>query len=82
MAYDTGELDLQAKIQIRLTDATPPRGMTMREGWTPGEQFRLETTLGRSTSTRPCLRRSRRELEVSKKQLSTIVNELPRPTQG
>src|ERR1700727_1280036 len=77
MAYDTGELDLQAKIQIRLADATPPRDFTMPEGWTPGVPFRLETTLGRCyfnetlPASFPFV-----NYEVSKKQLSTIVNEL------
>ena len=77
MAYDTGELDLQAKIQIRLTEATPPRDFTPPEGWTPGDRFRLETTLGRCyfnetlPATFPFV-----NYEVSKKQLSTIVNEL------
>jgi len=33
MAYDTGELDLQAKIQMRLSDVTPPRGYATPEGW-------------------------------------------------
>jgi DNA-directed RNA polymerase subunit beta' len=77
MAYDTGELDLQAKIQIRLSEATPPRDFTMPEGWTPGVPFRLETTLGRCyfnetlPASFPFV-----NYEVSKKQLSTIVNEL------
>src|SRR5258707_1197938 len=77
MAYDTGELDLQAKIQIRLTDATPPRGFTMPEGWVPGEQFRLETTLGRCyfNETLPTSF-AFVNYEVGKKQLSVIVNEL------
>src|SRR6202041_3564946 len=77
MAYDTGELDLQAKIQIRLSDSTPPRDFTMPEGWVPGTPFRLETTLGRCyfnetlPTSFPFV-----NYEVSKKQLSTIVNEL------
>src|ERR1700727_977228 len=77
MAYDTGELDLQAKIQIRLADSTPPRDFTMPEGWVPGTPFRLETTLGRCyfnetlPTSFPFV-----NYEVSKKQLSTIVNEL------
>ncbi len=77
MAYDQGELDLQAKIQVRLTDTTPPRGFTAPEGWVPGEPFRLETTLGRCyfnetlPGSFPFV-----NYEVGKKQLSTIVNEL------
>jgi DNA-directed RNA polymerase subunit beta' len=77
MAYDQGELDLQAKIQVRLTDTTPPRDFTPGEGWTEGEPFRLETTLGRCyfnetlPASFPFV-----NYEVGKKQLSTIVNEL------
>ena len=77
MAYDTGELDLQAKIQMRLSDVTPPRGYATPEGWEPGRPLRLETTLGR------CLLNETLptdypfvNFEVGKKQLSVIVNEL------
>ncbi len=77
MAYDKGELDLQAKIIIRLADVTPPRGFTPPEGWEPGQPLRLETTLGR------CLLNETLpadypfvNFEVGKKQLSVIVNEL------
>ncbi len=77
MAYDQGELDLQASIEVRLTDATPPRGFTLPEGWTEGDPFRLTTTLGRCyfnetlPASFPFI-----NYEVGKKQLSTIVNEL------
>jgi DNA-directed RNA polymerase subunit beta' len=77
MAYDRDDLDLQAKIQIRLSDVTPPRGFTTPEGWEPGQPLRLETTLGRCLlnetlpSDYPFV-----NFEVGKKQLSTIVNEL------
>ena len=77
MAYDRDDLDLQAKIQIRLSDVTPPRGFVPREGWEPGQPLRLETTLGRCLlnetlpSDYPFV-----NFEVGKKQLSTIVNEL------
>ncbi len=77
MAYDRDELDLQAKIQIRLPDVTPPRDFTPPEGWEPGRPLRLETTLGR------CLLNETLpadypfvNFEVDRKQLSTIVNEL------
>jgi DNA-directed RNA polymerase subunit beta' len=77
MAYDRDELDLQAKIQIRLPDVTPPRGYATPEGWEPGRPLRLETTLGRCLlnetlpSDYPFV-----NFEVGKKQLSTLVNEL------
>ncbi|MGB6454965.1 MAG: DNA-directed RNA polymerase subunit beta', partial [Streptosporangiaceae bacterium] len=77
MAYDSGELDLQAKVQVRLTDITPPRGFEPANGWEPGRPLRLETTLGR------CLLNETLpddypfvNFEVGRKQLSTIVNEL------
>jgi DNA-directed RNA polymerase subunit beta' len=77
MAYDRDDLDLQAKIQIRLPNVTPPRGFTPPEGWQPGQPLRLETTLGR------CLLNETLpadypfvNFEVGKKQLSVIVNEL------
>jgi DNA-directed RNA polymerase subunit beta' len=77
MAYDREELDLQAKIQIRLTGVTPPVGFVPPAGWEPGLPLRLETTLGR------CLLNETLpddypfvNFEVSRKQLSGIVNEL------
>src|SRR5438094_6498392 len=47
MAYDRGELDLQAKIVVRLRGTTPPRGFELPDGWADGDPFRVETTLGR-----------------------------------
>jgi DNA-directed RNA polymerase subunit beta' len=77
MAYDRDELALQSKIQIRLPGVTPPVGLTPPEGWEPGQPLRLETTLGR------CLLNETLpddypfvNFEVSRKQLSAIVNEL------
>jgi DNA-directed RNA polymerase subunit beta' len=77
MAYDRGELDLQAKITVRLRGITPPRDFESAEGWEEGHTFRLETTLGRCIFnealpvTFPFV-----NYEVGKKQLSAIVNEL------
>src|SRR5206468_2984092 len=53
MAYDTGELALDAKIQIRLSGIVPPRDLARPEGAEDGEAtgstgpIRLTTTLGR-----------------------------------
>ena len=47
MAYDAGELDLQARIQIRLQGIVPPQDAQLPEGWTEGDPVRLSTTLGR-----------------------------------
>ena len=77
MAYDRNELDLQAKIQIRLRGVTPPRDFQPPEGWEEGSPFRIETTLGRTIFNEalpadfPYV-----NYEVGKKQLSAIVNEL------
>ncbi len=77
MAYDRGELDLQAEITVRLRAAAPPAGFAAPDGWEPGQQFRLATTLGRCLFNEtlpddyPFV-----NYEVGKKQLSVIVNEL------
>jgi DNA-directed RNA polymerase subunit beta' len=77
MAYDRGELDLQATVVVRLKGVTPPRGFEPPEGWAEGEPFRIETTLGRCIfnealpASFPFV-----NYEVGKKQLSAIVNEL------
>ncbi len=77
MAYDHGELHLQAPIKMRLSGVTPPRGFTPPEGWTEGEPFRLDTTLGRCyfNETLPADYPFVNH-EVGRKQLTTIVNEL------
>src|ERR1700728_738230 len=77
MAYDRGELDLQAEMQIRLRDVTPPAGFTRQEDCEPAQLLWLTTTLGRTLFNEalpqdyPFV-----NYEVSKKQLSVIVNEL------
>ncbi len=77
MAYDRGELDLQAKVTVRLKGVTPPRDFEAPEGWADGDPFRIETTLGRCFFNEalpdgfPFV-----NYEVGKKQLSAIVNEL------
>jgi len=77
MAYDRGELDLQAEVTVRLRAALPPAHFTAPDGWEPGQPFRLTTTLGRCLFNEtlpddyPFI-----NYEVGKKQLSVIVNEL------
>src|ERR1700758_5406576 len=77
MAYDRGELDLQARIQIRLTNVVPPEGAEVPEDWQPGQPLRMETTLGR------CIFNETLPADfpfvnygVGKKQLTVIVNQL------
>jgi len=77
MAYDHGELDIQAEIQIRLRDVAPPAGVEVPEGWTLGQPLRLSTTLGRALLNEALPRDYPFvNYEVGKKQLSVIVNEL------
>ena len=77
MAYDSGELDLQARIQIRLHGIVPPQGTELPEGWAEGDPVRLTTTLGRCIFNEtlpadfPFV-----SYEVGKKQLTVIVNSL------
>jgi DNA-directed RNA polymerase subunit beta' len=77
MAYDKGELDLQARIQIRLANIVPPEDYEVPEGWQPGEPLRMETTLGRCifNDTLPANFPFVNYM-VSKKQLTVIVNSL------
>jgi DNA-directed RNA polymerase subunit beta' len=77
MAYDKGELDLQAKIQIRLTNVVPPEGFDVPEDWQPGDPLRMETTLGRCifNDTLPA-NFPFVNYGVGKKQLTVIVNSL------
>ncbi|KPC91926.1 DNA-directed RNA polymerase subunit beta' [Streptomyces sp. NRRL F-6602] len=84
MAFDAGELSLQAKVDIRFPAGTvPPLGWTPpapAEGepeWQPGDPFRLRTSLGRALFNEllpdeyPFV-----DYTVGKKQLSQIVNDL------
>jgi len=77
MAYDAGELDLQARIEIRLPGIIPPEGTERPEGAEPGDLIRLTTTLGRCIFNEtlpadfPFV-----NYEVGKRQLTVIVNSL------
>jgi DNA-directed RNA polymerase subunit beta' len=74
MAYDAGELDLQARIEIRLPGIVPPEGVARPADGSP---IRLSTTLGRCIFNEtlpadyPFV-----NYEVGKKQLTVIVNSL------
>ncbi|MGD7789947.1 DNA-directed RNA polymerase subunit beta' [Propionibacteriaceae bacterium Y1700] len=73
MAFDRGELSVQAKIRIRLTGITPPPG----EELNANGSLLFETTLGRAIFNEalpqdyPYV-----NFEVGKKQLGQIVNDL------
>ena len=77
MAFDRDELDLGAKIQLRVEDIVPSRTMTMPEGWEPGQPAIVETTLGRAlfNETLPADYQFV-NTTVDKKALSKIVNRL------
>ena len=73
MAFDRGELSVQAKIKLRLRDIVPPEGFEL----SASGALLLETTLGRALfnealpSDYPYA-----DYEVGKKQLGQIVNDL------
>jgi DNA-directed RNA polymerase subunit beta' len=77
MAFDAKELDLQARIALRIRDTVPPTGTVLREGWQPGDALTVETTLGRALFNEalpvdyPFVER-----EVNNKVLGSIVNDL------
>ncbi|MBE3000381.1 DNA-directed RNA polymerase subunit beta' [Nocardiopsis sp. HNM0947] len=78
MAYDLGDLDVQARIHLRIADGAPaPKGWEPPEGWEPGEPYLLETTLGRYlfNETTP-MDYPYVNFQVGKKQISTLVNDL------
>jgi DNA-directed RNA polymerase subunit beta' len=78
MAYDLGDLDLQAKIRLRIADGAPaPKDWTPPEGWQQGDVYILETTLGRYlfNETTP-VDYPYVNFQVGKKQVSVLVNDL------
>ncbi|WP_066464687.1 DNA-directed RNA polymerase subunit beta' [Sanguibacter suarezii] len=78
MAFDAGQLDLNAVVTIRMEDLVPPTSdFTAPEGWEPGQPILFKTTLGRALFNEllpvdyPYVNKV-----VDKKVLSQIVNEL------
>jgi DNA-directed RNA polymerase subunit beta' len=78
MALDRGELDLNAKVRIRMSDLVPPlRGFEAPEGWEQGQPILFETTLGRTIFNEALpVDYPFQNGVVGKKELSTIVNDL------
>ncbi|HEX3207329.1 MAG TPA: DNA-directed RNA polymerase subunit beta', partial [Propionibacteriaceae bacterium] len=73
MAFDRGELSVQAKIKLRLIDIVPPLGKTL----SPNGAILLETTLGRALFNEALPDDyAYADYEVGKKQLGQIVNDL------
>ncbi|CAO5231955.1 DNA-directed RNA polymerase subunit beta' [Frankia sp. AgKG'84/4] len=77
MAYDAREIGLQAKINVRLRDTTPPSDWTPPAEWITGDHFTLETTFGRCLLNEalpegyPFINE-----QLNKKAQATIVNDL------
>ncbi|MHB1614476.1 MAG: DNA-directed RNA polymerase subunit beta', partial [Actinomycetes bacterium] len=77
MAYDARELDLQAKVRIRLHAVVPTAGWAAPEGWKPQDAVLMETSLGRALFNEalpadyPFVNEP-----ISRRQLSGIVNDL------
>lgn len=77
MAFDKGEISLQSKVGIRLSNVVPPEGVVLPEGWEPGDAITLQTTLGRALFNEALPADYRYvEYEVGKNQLGKIVNDL------
>lgn len=77
MAFDMGLLDLNAKALIRFDGIVPPTDWEAPEGWEPGDDVLLETSLGRAIFNEllPVDYPFVNEV-VGKKQLGQIVNTL------
>ena len=78
MAFDGGQLDLNAEIKIQLTDLVPPaEGFTAPEGWNAGDSIVFDTTLGRALFNELLpVDYPYENGVVDKKRLSVIVNDL------
>jgi len=77
MAFDNGELHLNAEISLRLDGVVLGEDVERPEGWTPGEPLIMRTTLGRALFNEllPIDYPYVNEV-VDKKRLSAIVNDL------
>ncbi|OJX97739.1 DNA-directed RNA polymerase subunit beta' [Salana multivorans] len=77
MAFDAGELDLNAEIKVLMDDLVPPVGYEAPEGWESGDTILFGTTLGRAlfNETLPVDYPYVNGV-VGKKELSVIVNDL------
>ena len=77
MAFDRGDLHLNARAIIRFTDIVPPKNWVAPEGWSEGDPIELETSLGRALFNDllpveyPYV-----EAVVNKKVLGKVVNDL------
>lgn len=77
MAFDLGELHLNARALIRFDDVVPPADWEAPEGWSQGDPIELETSLGRALFN-DLLPREYPYVEavVDKKKIGKVVNDL------
>ena len=77
MAFDAGELALEAPIRLRMTDVVPGKDWELPEDYQDGDALVVETTLGR-TLFNDALPQDYPYVNkvVGKKVLSSIVNDL------
>ena len=77
MAFDNGDLHLNARARIRFSGVVPPVDWEAPEGWSEGDDIVLETSLGRAIFNEqlPVDFPYVNEV-VGKKQLAVIVNTL------
>ncbi|CAN5830379.1 DNA-directed RNA polymerase subunit beta' [soil metagenome] len=77
MAFDRREITLQTKIRLRFEHFVPSAETPMAEGWETGRPAIVETTLGRALFNEALPEDyAYVNLEVGKRQLGTIVNDL------
>ena len=77
MAFDAGELDINAVIKVRLPELVPPARWDAPEDYTEGDDVVLETTLGRVLFNEALPVDYPFVNEVAdKRAISTIVNDL------
>ncbi|MDO5720795.1 MAG: DNA-directed RNA polymerase subunit beta' [Actinomycetaceae bacterium] len=77
MAFDLGELHLNAPALIRFDDVVPPADWEAPEGWSEGDPVELETSLGRALFN-DLLPREYPYVEavIDKKKIGKVVNDL------
>src|SRR5690606_16604348 len=76
-AFDAREITLQTPIRLRLKGIVPPDDHVTPDDWEPGQPVTLSTTLGRALFNEALpVDFSYVNVEVDKKRLGVIVNEL------
>ncbi|WP_337060325.1 DNA-directed RNA polymerase subunit beta' [Kineococcus sp. G2] len=77
MAFDAKQLHLNAKVRIRLAGVVPAADTALPEGWSPGDDLLVDTTLGRALLNEALpVDYEYVNAVVDKKRLSAIVNDL------